>query len=122
MATAEAQFEALRGLHENWDGYGAAVPGAEIISLAQAIARLIEIGLRRPLSDSPVLHVSPTRIGGVLIEWENQTMEHEIEINPDASFGFLHRNKATGQIDTRKISPFPLQLDFLQELQQLLAA
>lgn len=87
--------------------------------LARGIAGLLDIGHR---SSASALQVSPTRIGGVLIEWENPAMEHEIEISPDASIGFLHRDKTTGQIQTRKISPFPLQLDFLQELQQLLAA
>ena len=42
------------------------------------------------------LHVSPTRTGGVRVEWEDAAAEHEVEISPDQSFSFLHVNKATG--------------------------
>ena len=31
-------------------------------------------------------------------------MEHEMELGPDGSIGFLHRNKDTGKIVTRKFS------------------
>ncbi|MBI3824069.1 MAG: hypothetical protein HY289_15480 [Planctomycetes bacterium] len=122
MAIADGQFEALRKLPENWDGYGAAAPQARAIDLARSITGLIDAGLRKSSADSHPFHISPTRVGGVLIEWEHGVMEHEVEVNPDASISFLHRNRSTGHIDTRQISPVPLQLELLQELQQLLAA
>src|SRR5438477_8552709 len=105
MATPGEQLQAMRHLRENWDGYGAAVPRAHVIDLAQELAGLIEAMLRKSASETGVLHVTPTRIGGVLIEWEDRAQQHEIEINPDGSVGFLHLHKTTGQIETRKFSP-----------------
>jgi hypothetical protein len=32
-------------------------------------------------------------------------MQHEVELNPDCSIGFLHLHKATGDIQTRKFCP-----------------
>jgi hypothetical protein len=115
----------MRRLGENWDGYGAAAPQASAIELAQELVGLIEAMLSKSTSDSCVVHVSPTRVGGVLIEWENHSMQHEIEINPDQSIGFLHLNKATGYIETHKFSPGTLAVvhpGLLHELRQLFAA
>ena len=72
-----------------------------------------------------MLHVSPTRIGGVLIEWEDGQREHEVEFCPDGSIGFLHLDKKTQQIETRKFSPGApavVSPGLLAELQHLLAA
>ena len=102
MVLASQQFEALKHLTENWDGYGAAPPDHDIVDLATALARLMETALRKTQEGAPALHVSPTRIGGVLLEWEDNAAEHEIEIHPDRSFGFLDRNKSTGQILARR--------------------
>src|SRR5438105_660170 len=101
MATPIEQLEAMRGLGENWDGYGAAAPQASLIDLAQEFTGLIEALLRKSTTAAGVLHVSPTRVGGILIDWEDGSMEHEVELNPDRSIGFLHRTKTTGQIQTR---------------------
>jgi len=112
-------------LNENWDGYGAAAPQAPIIDLARAFVSLIEAMLQKRGHLPSVLHVSPTRTGGVLLEWEDGSMGHEVEINPDRSFAFLHLNKATGHIDTRKIFPGPdvvVHPGLLHELYQLIAA
>lgn len=125
MATADAQLQAMRQLEENWDGYGAAAPQAHVIDLAREFVGLIEALLRKRAVALNVLHVSPTRTGGILVEWEDGAMEHEVEINPDQSFGFLHHNKTTGHIETRKLSPGPEVVvlpGLLQELCQLLAA
>jgi hypothetical protein len=119
MATPNEQLQAMRRLEENWDGYFAAAPQASAIDLAQEFASLIEAMLSKSAAGPSVLHVSPTRIGGVLIEWEGPSMQHELEINPDHSIGFLHLDKATGQIETRRFSPD--QAVVLQEL-RLLAA
>src|SRR5262245_39947199 len=107
MATPIQQLQAMRHLSDNWDGYGAASPEANAIALAQEFASLIEAMLRKSSAGPAELHVNPTRVGGVLIEWEDKAMEHEVEINPDRSIGFLHLNKTTGQIETRKFSPGP---------------
>jgi hypothetical protein len=125
MATAHEQLEAMRKLGENWDGYGAAAPQPNAIELAQELAGLLTAMLNKGTTDSDIFHVSPTRIGGVLIEWEDPSMQHEVEINPDRSIGFLHLNKSTGYIETRKFSPGTLAVvhpGLLQELRQLFAA
>jgi hypothetical protein len=125
MVPPTVQLQAMRLLKDNWDGYGAAAPQAHVIDVAREFVGLIEAVLTKRTATPPTLHVSPTRIGGVLVEWEDGLMEHEVEINPDQSFGFLHRNKTTGHIDTRKLSPGPQAVvhpGLLQELCQLLAA
>ena len=125
MATANAQLQAMRDLAENWDGYGAAAPREHIIDLASAFVSLVDGVLRQRLAVPNVLHVSPTRIGGILIEWEDATVQHEVEISPDQSFGFLHLNKATGHIDTRKLCAGDRAVvhpGLLEELYHLLAA
>jgi len=122
MATPSEQLQAMRQLGEDWDGYGAAAPQAAAIDLAQEFTALLETMLRKSPSQSGVLHVSPTRVGGILIEWEDGARQHEIDLHPDRSIGFLHLDKTTGQIETRKFSPGSLQLGLLQELRQVLAA
>ena len=112
MATAIEQLEAMRRLPENWDGYGAAAPHSEVIDLAQAFVGLAEAAIRRKLAPNEgTLHVSPTRLGGVLIEWEDAHKEHEVELCPNGSIGFLHLAKQTRQITTREFAPGAASLD-----------
>jgi hypothetical protein len=99
MATPIEQLKAMRSIPENWDGYGAAAPQAAIIDFAQEFASLIEAMLRTSSFNPCVLHMSPTRVGGILIEWEDPAAQHEVDIAPDRSIGFLHLNKATGHIE-----------------------
>jgi hypothetical protein len=125
MTTPIEQLQAIRSIRENWDGYGAAAPQADIIDFAQEFASLIEAMLRTSSINPSVLHMSPTRVGGILVEWEDPSAQHEVDIAPDRSISFLHLNKATGQIETRKLSPGSLTVihpGLLQELRQLLAA
>jgi hypothetical protein len=99
MATPDAQLQAMCQLGENWDGYGAAAPQAHVIELAREFVSLIAIVLRTRAAAPEAPHVSPTRTGGILIEWEAAELQHEVEISPDQSFAFLHFNKATGHTD-----------------------
>jgi hypothetical protein len=125
MATPIEQLEAMRHLQENWDGYGAAAPQANVIDLAQEFAGLIDTMLRKSGTQPGALHVSPTRAGGIVIDWEDDTRQHEIELDPDGSVSFLHLNKPTGQIETRKFIPATrgvVQLGLLEELCQSIAA
>lgn len=125
MATVDAQLQAMCQLEENWDGYGAAVPPAHVIELAREFVKLIETVLEKRLPAVDALHVSPTRTGGVLVEWEDTDSQHEVEINPDQSFAFLHYNKTTGHTETRKLTPGAQAVvhpGLLHELCQLLAA
>ena len=120
MAEPTEQLESMRHLAENWDGYGAAAPGAKVIDLAQGFVGLLEAMLARSTASPPEFHVSPTRIGGVLIEWNGDSIEHEMELSPDGSIGFVHHNKATGAVASRKFSAM-VEPGLLQEL-RLLAA
>ena len=125
MATPSEQLESMRRLGENWDGYGAAAPRAGIVDLAQEFIRLIEALLRKSSTGAGTLQVSPTRIGGILVDWEDRVMQHEVELNPDLSIGFLHLDKASGNIVTRKLLPgnqAVVHPGLLNELCQLLAA
>jgi hypothetical protein len=122
LATPTEQLHAMRNLVENWDGYGAAVPSATAIDLAQECVALVETLFHKTASNSLPLHVSPTRTGGVLIEWEDRGRQHEVEMHPDRSTAFLHLDKTTGQIETRQFSAGPLHPGLLQELRHLLAA
>ncbi len=124
MATLTEQLQAMRQLGENWDGYGGSAPRAEVIDLAQAFTALLQT-VRPPRAGSTELNVSPNRVGGILIEWEDVLWQHEVEINPDGSMSFLHLNKTTKQIETRKFSPGQpsvIHPGVLRELQTLLAA
>jgi len=97
----------------------------QVIDLAHEFTGLIEAVLSKSQVDPGTLHVSPTRIGGILIEWQDDAMEHEVELNPDCSVGFLHLHKATGEIQTRKFSPGTQAVvdpGLLHELRQLVAA
>ncbi len=125
MATAIEQLEAMRNLAENWDGYGGAAPGSQVIVLAQAFVGLFKAILELESPELAGPFVSPTRIGGVLIEWEDRLFQHEVELNPDGSVGFLHFDKTTKQIETRKFipgNPTVVHPGLLQELTHLLAA
>lgn len=125
MAAIEAQLQAMRQLEENWDGYGAAPPPAYVIELARQFVNLIETLLKTRALAADTLHVSPTRIGGILVEWEDAELQHEVEINPDQSFAFLHFNKVTGHTETRKLTPGAnavVHPGLLRELCELLPA
>ena len=125
MAKPIEQLEAMRRLGENWDGYGAAAPQAKIIDLAQDSSACSMPCSRRSSAAPAEFHVSPTRVGGILIDWEDDAFEHEMELNPDGSIGFLHHNKATGTIETRKFSagaPAAVDPGLLHELCQFLVA
>jgi hypothetical protein len=125
MATPDTQLQAMRLLEENGDGYGAVAPQAHVVELAREFVGLIEALLRKRAATPGILHVSPTRTGGILIEWEDEAMQHEVEIDPDQSFAFLHLNKTTGHIDTHKLSPglqAVVHPGLLHELSLLLAA
>jgi hypothetical protein len=124
MAGPIEQLEAMRRLGENWDGYGAAAPQAKIIDLAHDFIALLDM-LAKSSAAPAELRVSPTRVGGILIDWEGNAIEHEMELNPDGSIGFLHHDKRTGSIVTRKLSadtPAVVVPGLLHELRQFMRA
>lgn len=122
MTRLTQQLEAMRRLPENWDGVGAAAPDKGAVDLAHDFVSFLEVALRKARDTFAGLHVSPTHLGGVLIQWEDPVLAHEVEINPDQSISFLHQEKATGQIATRRFTPGILTVidpGLLRELRQL---
>jgi len=110
---------------ENWDGYQGAVPVSEVIELAHEFVAFVEAANVRGNVGTQSVQVSPTRTGGVLIEWEDTKFQHEVEINPDNRISFLHVDKGDGNISTRTFSPIASAVvnpGLLQELSRLLAA
>lgn len=106
MATPLEQLEAMRSLKANWDGYNADPPLPGPIDLGKAFVQLLD-AVRRDVEVSPELYVTPTRVGGVMIVWEDREFEYELEIEPDGSFGLLSQSKSTKQIEVTPLFPGP---------------
>jgi hypothetical protein len=120
MVTPLEQLDAMLGLGPNWDGYDAAPIAPAVVALAKEFVALIA-------GDSPArpdLHVTPGRDGGVLIEWADATHDHELEINPDGSIGFVHEDRATGDMVSKTFGPtrLAIQPELLREVRELVAA
>ena len=96
MATLVQQLNAMRQLRDNWDGYNGAPPTGEVLDLAIEFVELLETP--RPGPPRRDIRVWPGRDGGVLVEWENDHSEYELEINPDGTWGFLQTDRATGEM------------------------
>jgi len=100
MATLFEQLDSMRQLGENWDGYKAATPLPEAIDLAKEFVDFLTTRHGGEFSELEMF-VTPSRDGGVLVEWNDLHNEHELEINPDGSLGFLHTDKVTGQLSVQ---------------------
>src|SRR5262245_41259584 len=79
------QFERLRELREDWDGYGAAQPSAYSLSNAAAVA---ESALARG-HFATLPEVSPNPNGTVSLEWEYDGNEAYLEIGNSRVAGYL---------------------------------
>jgi hypothetical protein len=122
MATPLEQLDAMRTLRADWDGYNADPPSPEVIELAKEFVGLLTAF--RGADPLREIHVSPGRAGGVLIEWVVARSEHELEIEPDGTWGFLHADRATGKMTERKFIPTRqvVHLGVLKEIRDLVAA
>ena len=82
------QLRATRSLGENWDGYGAATPRAEIIQSAVGFLHFLST-----YASVPAPYITPTRAGGVLFEWEQGPHQLEVDIctRDVASYVYLNR-------------------------------
>jgi len=111
MATVLEQLEAMRAVPHNWDGYGADAPRPELIAAAIEFWRGLQA---RPHLREPF--VTPTRIGGVLFEWEHGPHQLEVELEAPAKAVFIYLNRetdesATGSVVLRHEKP-PASLAF----------
>ena len=122
MATPLEQLDLMRNLRPNWDGYGADPTDPAVIEVAKEFVRLL--AALRPGDPFKDIFVAPGRAGGVQVEWSDARAEHELEIEPDGTWGFLHIDKATGQMSERRFGPVTQAVhpELLKELQQLVAA
>ena len=87
---ATEQLRAMRSLGENWDGYGAAAPRAEILHSAIGFLRFLSRYVSVPLP-----YMSPTRNGGVLFEWERGPHQLEVDICTRDAASYVYLNRQT---------------------------
>ena len=122
MATLVEQLDAMRNLQANWDGYNADPPCPEVLDVAKEFVGLL--AAFRPADSFRSIFVSPGRAGGVLIEWEDARSEHELGIEPDGTWSFLHIDRATGTMTERTFLPTKqvMHPGVLKELRDLVAA
>lgn len=73
----------------------------EVVEVAKEFVGVLHALLGRG-RDETNMFVSPGRDGGVLVEWDDEGAEYEMEINPDGSFGFLREDKLTGVMTEEK--------------------
>jgi hypothetical protein len=121
MATPLEQLDAMRGLAPNWDGYNADPPAGHVLDVAKEFVALLTT--IRPDAAARGVYVTPGRAGGVLVEWSDPTAEHELEIEADGTWGFLHTDRATGAMTERRFKPTANMIHpgVLQELRRLAA-
>ncbi len=98
MASPVEQLEAMRSLPESWDGYGGAPPRAELIEAAIGFLDRLENA-----ASLPEPFVTPTRVGGILIEWEQGSHQLEVDIDSPEQGTFVYLNRATGESATGSV-------------------
>lgn len=101
MATLTEQLDLMLTLQPNWDGYNADPIVPEVVEVAKEFVGVLHALLGRG-GDETNMFVAPGPDGGVLVEWDDEGAEYEMEINPDGSFGFLREDKLTGVMTTEK--------------------
>ncbi len=122
MATPIEQLDLMKNLAPNWDGYNAEPPNPDVLEIAKEFIGLLAV--LRPQDPFSGVFVSPGRAGGVLIEWSDETSEHELEIEENGTWGFLHTDRKTGKMTERAFPPTQqvIQPGILRELSELVAA
>jgi hypothetical protein len=123
MATLAEQLDAMLRLERNWDGYGADPIQSGTVALAKLLVEYFSL-LEKERRVDRHIRVHPTRVGGVLIEWEDDRYEHELEVYPDGRLELLHENKATGEMEERRFDPGACVIDpvALESLRHAVAA
>lgn len=123
MATLTEQLDAMLTLKSNWDGYNADPIVPEVVEVAKEFVGVLHALLGRGV-DKTIMFVAPGRDGGVMVEWDDDAAEYEMDINPDGSFGFLREDKLTGVMTEEKFSAgrFAVPAALLRRFSQLAAA
>jgi len=122
MATPIEQLELMKTLQPNWDGYNADPPNHDVLESAKEFVRLLMA--LHPKHSFEGMFVSPGRAGGVLVEWSDALTDHELEIEKDGSWGFLHTERSTGKMVERRFRPGnqAIHPGVLREIRELAAA
>jgi hypothetical protein len=92
------QFDRLLALRSNWDGYHADPPTKTAVALARVLAGMILVRGERIGLERFGLH--PTRPGGVQINWETATFDHELEVTSEGILEVLNVRKSDGTSQT----------------------
>jgi len=119
MATLTEQLDAMLTLKSNWDGYNADPILPAAVNLGKEFVSLL-IKLR----GEEGVFVSPGRAGGVLVEWDDPSHEHEVEFNADGSVGFLRMEKESRVMQTERFEagPSAIPAGLLSVMSQLVPA
>jgi len=83
-------LERVARVGADWDSYGSAPPSGEAIEAARRLIRTVYgealLSARNP---SLPQSVAPLSGGGVQLEWRGENKAIEIQVSPDAAFGYL---------------------------------
>lgn len=104
MGTLAEQLDSMLNLQSNWDGYGADAIQPRMVALAKDFVEFFQV-MEKVTDQNFNLHVMPTRVGGVQLEWQDATQEHELEIDTDGSIELLHVDRVTGAMTEEKFFP-----------------
>ncbi len=99
---------------ENWDGYNAAAPHFETMVTAAALLANL-----RAYFLTPEPHVSPTRDGGVSLEWEADSKYLEIEVDSPTTLTYLYKDSAANRRQTDSFAEDAIPEEFFRVLQQM---
>jgi|GEM_PF-1659042 len=104
-AKARELMQLLAARSENQGDPGVDILGSHLIELAREFVDLIEAKVGQSGADPDQVRVHPSRNGAIVVEWKDLTHENNVVMNPDGSISFNHRNRQTGQIESRNFSP-----------------
>jgi hypothetical protein len=88
----ESAFKELLTWPDDWDSYGAAAPRREAVDAARDLLSAIVRGL-----ELVEPHASPTRDGGVLLEWRRHEHELDLSVESSADVTFAYENLRTAE-------------------------
>ena len=104
MATLTEQLDRMLTLTPNWDGYNADPIQPRLVELARDFVGEFHSQRGRG-GDETGMYVVPGRDGGVLVGWEDDTAEYEMDVYADGAYEFLEEDKFTGVMATERFAP-----------------
>lgn len=86
---AVQQLDAMKGLGEDWDSYGAAAPTAVALKRARRLIQDAERTAGAKHAAASPYDVSPLPDGGVAIEWRGRGVTLQLGVGPRGQYGYL---------------------------------